>query len=352
MNYSNPTVPTAAPNAPSATAKAIRQFTKSPLILCAIIAYTLYAGISAIQVIPSLDYLEYCFDLFEVSAFMGIAMIAALFMFIGPIIITVGLWQMYSSEGRQGAETTKAGINTYVGMFSCVLGGVLLTILTIDGAMDYFGEILEVLFMPLAYVVFNLVAVSSLRKFVDAVDTTAISKKAHTDGVTASGVLVCIYLVLTLVAYMDIQESLEDLGISLSLLTSEDSMSDIANIAHIAALVMFAIAAFVFCDAMNRAKATDDAQRASMPAEPTPALTWKCTCGHVNPGYAETCMCGTTKQAAAFQQMQTAAQPPVQPPVQTAEQATPAADHIFCSECGAKCPAQAKFCKNCGAKIL
>ena len=25
---------------------------------------------------------------------------------------------------------------------------------------------------------------------------------------------------------------------------------------------------------------------------------------------------------------------------------------IFCSECGGKCPAQARFCINCGAKIL
>jgi len=346
MYYNNPQSSGTAPNAPSAVTTACQKFVKSPLILCAIAAYTCYTAIAAIQGIGSLEYLDDCFQLFELSFLLGIGSIIALLMFIPPIIITYGLWSMYNSNGKFGADPVRSGINANIGMIIGFLSCYLLAILTAGGDLSgSFGEILEHLLFPLAYFCFSLVAVASLRDFADSVQSTACGGKAYTGGVSRSGTLMVIYLFLTLLIYMDVIDTI-DVNSILSMISemSDNSLYEIASISHIATFVLFCIATFIYCDTMNRAKAVDDSTPVAAPA----TTGWKCSCGRVNPDYCSTCVCGASKSTPGNRQNQFAS---ARPQPQTTEPASAAKDYVFCTECGAKCSGQAKFCKACGNKL-
>lgn len=337
------------------TAIACRQFVKSPLILCAIIAYTVYAVICAIVGIEAIGALDDAFKLFEVSFLLGVAVVTALLMFIAPIVITCGLWKMYNSEGKLGADIVRAGINTYYGMSICLFTCALIGALSQKNSDDSVGEVLLVV----AYVSFSLVAIASLRNFADAVQSGSRGGSACTDDVFKSGILMAVYLVLTLIIFGDV---IDGLGVLNS------SLIELSVIARLVALLLFCISAFVYRETMNSAKAEDRKVSASA------ATGWRCSCGRTNPDYCRTCVCGASKPVGSIKQEAPAATQPTEQETeekvsasddtnqeasteaqsmeQKVEQERTVRDYIFCSECGEKCPGQAKFCRNCGSKII
>ncbi len=340
MYQNQPQAAQVSPGALSAASRATSQFTRSPLVLMAVIAYTCYSAITTIQMLPTLKHIRVCFSIFEISFFLGLAALTLFFFFIASIIITAGLWIMYSHEGKQGANIVNAGINTYLGLYITLIASVALALVFVGGVVGL-SMILSELLIPMGYIVFSLVTVAWLRKLVNAVNTSALLKIAHNEGVSTVGKLVMIYLALTLLAYLNVIDTVGSLG-AFSVLSDLQltSVSELASICHMAALLLFGISAFVFNNAMLRARFEDKRRQAEQPSAPEVVHMWQCSCGHVNPDYTTTCICGASKHQAVIDR------------AAAETQTAPAADHIFCSECGGKCPAQARFCINCGAKIL
>ena len=329
-------------NTLSAASRATSQFVRSPLVLTAIIAYTCYAAINAVQSLYVFDVLDTCFILFDFSVFLGLAMMALLFLFIAPVIVTVGLWIMYSHDGKQGANIVNAGINTHLGLFIGGIAGIALALISVGGLVGL-GMVVSQLFLPVAYIAFSLVAIAWQRKFAEAVYTSAILKTARNNGVSTAGTLMIIHVALTLLAYLNIFDTLGSMNEYFALSEIRlTSTSELANIAHIAALLLFGISAFVFNNAILRARVEDRKQEPPQAAASKVIHVWQCSCGYVNPGETTTCICGASKDGSRTDHPQS----------DTTPQPNAASDDVVCPQCGTPSPADSTFCGHCGAKIL
>ena len=328
MNYPGyPQTPPAAPREKAVTI-ANRNFIKSPPILIAIICYTIYAGITTINVLPSLEYLPYLFEIIDISFFLFLATFSAYILFIVPIIITIGLWTMYTSGGTNGAGTVRGGISLYVTLVITMLISLLLYLFVQLENMEYLDEFIEALFdelaLPFAYLIFGLVAISSLSGFASCVEYTSIYHRPNTEGATKAGVLILIFCGLTFLAVMEIADKLggvETLGLSLS----DDNESQAAAICRLASLVLFGISALNYTRTLEQAETTNT----------------------YNPPYQ------ANPYGQPYQPPYTPPQQPVQQapqqPAPTAPQET--AETITCSNCGTQNTAPAVFCKICGKKL-
>ena len=196
MNDSNSQYSPASSSTPSIVSKTNYQFVKSPLVLFAISAYTIYTAIAVIQSIPNLEYLDDCFDILTVSPLLAVVVFCALILFIAPIIITVGLWNMYNSGGSNGASTVCSGIRTYVTLFITAFVCALLFVFIEYDALEYADDVLEESFLPIAYIIFSMIAISSMCNFALAVESTTVRRKANVDGVSRAGVQMLVFCVL------------------------------------------------------------------------------------------------------------------------------------------------------------
>lgn len=356
--------------APAKVSKACRDFVRSPLVVCAIIAYTVYAGISVITGLAALPDLSNTFQVMEFSFFLALGLLLMQLLAFQPIIVTVGLWQMFSSDGIWGADTVKSGISTFVGGISSSLCFLLAGIIFESESTEILSVLFDELLMPMIYFVFSMVAIFSLRGFAESVEYTAQSGKACTGGVVKVGTLIAIFLGLTLIMLVDIAEAIEESPFATIFSTlSDDSPVAISAVARLGSLLLFCISAFVFNHTIELASEEDKS------ATFTTTPTWQCSCGRVNQDYVRTCICGAQKHATIASNVRTNAAAPVTQPIvtQTVIQPTAAQSvgapsagqstnenakqpdtptaYIFCSECGYKCLAQAKFCKSCGSKL-
>jgi len=356
---------------PAKVSKACREFVRSPLVVCAIIAYTVYAGISVITGLAALPDLGDTFQVMEFSLVLALGLLLMQLLAFQPIIVTVGLWQMFSSDGIWGADTVKSGISTFVGGISSSLCFLLAGIIFESESTEILSVLFDELLIPMIYFVFSMVAIFSLRGFAESVEYTAQSGKACTGGVVKVGTLIAIFLGLTLIMLVDIAEAIEE-SLFASVLSplTDDSLVTISTVARLGSLLLFCISAFVFNHTIELASETD--KNVAVATAPT----WQCTCGRVNQDYVRTCICGATKHTATASNVRPnatapATQPivtqPVIPPTTARFEGVPSAGqstnenakqsdtptaYIFCSECGYKCLAQAKFCKSCGSKLI
>ena len=369
----------------SAVAKACGEFTKSPVIVGGILAYSAYTVITGIQSLGQLKNIKYCFQLMEISFGLGVAMLLLMFAFIPPIIVTVGLWKMYNSQGNDGGDTVRGGIHGALVLSIGTIVMIFLTLVSETGDYLPLDVVMDELFLPLAFYVYSLVAIGSLCNFAVAVQETAMSSKAQTYGVRRAGFLVAVQLVLMLLTYLKVTDTLEILGL-LSMLNqgSDDFMTDLAAIARPAALLCFSIGAFSFDTAMEQAAAVDRSSNAQAKAS-VAKDDWVCpTCSRRNASYVSSCACGTSKNSAEKARTITkqeaglswicptcgrdnvfyistcacgtprpeALKAPEDPKAAEEPKASGNADGSFyCTECGNKCAAGAKFCRNCGTKL-
>lgn len=334
---------------PTEVRKACNGFIRSPLILCAIIAYTIYAGISAVEGWKLLSNLDNTIRVMNVSFLMGFGMLLLQLLAFQPIIVTVGLWKMFTSGGNWGADTVRFGISAYVGggigSLSCILVGFIFE----SESMDILSILFEESFLPMAFMIFAMVAISSLRGFAESVEYTAQSGKACTDGVVKAGILIAIYLGLTLIITMNAAEAY-----AIASALQINSFGTVSLVARLGSLLLFCISAFVFNNMIQLASAEDEKAPVVVVAP-----TWQCSCGQVNRDYVYTCVCGAQKRDITTPNGRVnATTPPVAQPAsghptsENAERPVIPVEYIFCSECGCKCQAQAKFCKACGSKLI
>ena len=339
----------ASSNSPSTVERAYGKFAKSPLIILAILVYTCYAAVAAIQSIPMLEYVEECFEIMEESFLLFTTMFSAIFLFVGPLVVTIGLWIMLASGGKKGADTVCGGIRTYVILSVTMLLSILLFYVVELDAMDYLEEILEESYLSLGIFVFNMIASAALCAFANATEYTARNGKPNMDGVAKAGVLILITCVLNLLVYLDVFESISYGSILSSLDAEDEKLANIAQICHMAAYGLFGISALVYLGSMPQAGGENPVDRHKAAERPMVITgeTWKCTCGRVNPCHCNTCVCGASRPGNVLQP----APEIVSETPQTTAQAYSAPDHIFCTKCGRKNAARAKFCGQCGNKL-
>ena len=344
---------------PTEASKACVSFIQSPLVFFAILAYTIYATISAVEGVKALSYMDETFQMMKVSFLVGIGLLFLELLPFQPIIVTVGLWQMLNSGGKWGASTVRIGISTFVIGGLCSLGCLLVGLISELNSAEYVTDLLEELFLPIAFMIFAMIAISSLRGFAESVEYTALSGRACTDGVIKAGVLVATYLGFTLLFFKDVIETVKSGPFSPELRLGSEGV--VGTVARLGSLLLFCISAFVFDIMILRVR------RKCANAVVADAPTWQCACGQVNRDYAYTCVCGAQKPVITTQNAKTNATTPVTQPVvgqlgtqpasgqftnEKAEQSVTPTEHIFCSECGCKCLAQSKYCKACGSKLI
>lgn len=251
------------PTAPKGVPSALGKFFHSPMVLLSIIAYTIYAGIFLIEFIPLLKYIDDCFALISVSIFLFVQVFSVILSFVPPLVISVGLWEMYSSEGQEGAAVIKGGISAYIALLVAIMLSAFMLIITSGHSgvvSDYMirSRVNSELILPLAYCIFGLFVASALRTFVGSVEYTAFSGEANTDGAVKAGTMVLIYVGISLISvfgvldFLSISESVSDMFGDL-----DSTLSTISNLAHLLALGLFGILAFSYCKRMDRANQID-----------------------------------------------------------------------------------------------
>lgn len=321
MSYLNYQNSPGSSNPPSAVARACSRFAKSPLIILAILAYTGYAVIGAIQSAPMLEHLGDCFEILEESFFLFMTLFSAMFLFLGPVLITLGLWIMLATGGKNGAGAVCGGIRTYVILSITMLAGMLLFYMVELDAMDYLEEMLEEMWPSLCSFIFNMVASSSLCAFANAVEYTAANGKANVDGVAKAGILILLTFGLNLLIYFDVFENMSYGTLLDSLDAESEELANIAQICHMVAYGLFGVAALVYNGSMAQAGAEERRHQHQATAQPVP------------------------------QYVPAAPQATVQPAPQTV-QANPVSGPVVCPRCGRENAAKAKFCGGCGNKLV
>ena len=347
MDYQNSQQSPASVEAPSAVSLANNSFLKSPLILFAVICYVVYTVVATYNTLPCLGNIDLIFKIISISFFMFLSTFCALFLFIGPVLIAVGLCKMYFSGGKKGASLLCAGIRVFMVLSCIMVASMLLFFIFERDALKQFSAFIDEAGLPLVFFIFGVVASLSMCEFAYAVQYTSVTGKPSTDGVAKAGILMVIYSAASLFCLFELIENLNVFQTSAhSILGNTDTSTiELANLFHIAAYVLFSIAALNYVNVISRAEEADLYQEKLAKEAQEQAKE------------AEKQAQEAARQAReAEKQAQEAASQASAPPVQTAPVTPPVAqpssvqEYLFCTNCGKQCAATAKFCRYCGHK--
>ena len=330
-------------NTTSAVARAYARFSKSPLVLLAILAYTGYTIVVAVQCFPWLEYLDECVEAMKNDFPYAVADISAICIFAPMIIITCGLWTMCASDGKKGAGAVRGGIVINVILSVATVGSLLLICYDEDSyIIDYLdtGEILERVWLPVGIAVFNIVASAAMCGFANAVEYTASYGKPSADGVAKAGILILITCVWNSFIYFDVFESMDYSYVLSALDWDNENMTTVIQTCRMIAYVLFGFAALNYSSTVGQAGSEDFAQEQQefIKTMPPSGETWTCSCGRVNAVYCSSCVCGATK--------------PIHQSAHTNTRANPVTGRIICPKCGRENSPKAKFCGGCGNKLI
>ena len=249
---------------------------------------------------------------------------------------------MCASDGKKGAGAVRGGIVINVVLSVATVVSLLLVCYDEDNyIIDYMdsGEILERVWFPAGFAVFNIVASAAMRGFANAVEYTASYGKPSADGVAKAGILILITCVWNLFIYFGTFESGDYIYVLSDLDWDDENMTTVIQTCRMIAYVLFGAAALIYSSTITQAAAEDRGleKKEFMKTMPPSGETWTCSCGRVNAVYCSSCVCGATK--------------PIHKLVQPTPGANVASDYVFCVRCGRKNAGKAKFCGGCGNKL-
>ena len=220
---------------------ALRGFGKSPMILVAMIAFAVVAVQNLLNFFDSFEVLELYLEMLGDEPLNVLGVLCGFFLFIPYALIAIGLFKIYSSNGRNESSLASSGFGVAAAMLGIKMGATYLNLL-IEDSEAFFELFGDYVLIPVVVCVCAVIACLNAKKFVAGIGRAAAGGSANANEANSAGIWCIVYGGLLMLSFLGV---FEEMGVANA---SEllEGLDLISYLCDVAGFIVLGVAAMNF----------------------------------------------------------------------------------------------------------